>query len=61
MDGGDIKSTKKVDKGILGNDVYSSSVYTTGGPSNTALMEPNNKDNNADNNSVHVAHSFDGI
>ncbi|CAD8180977.1 unnamed protein product [Paramecium pentaurelia] len=61
MDGGDIKSTKKVDKGILGNDVYSSSVYTTGGPSNTALMESNNKDNNADNNSVHVAHSFDGI
>ncbi|CAD8200952.1 unnamed protein product [Paramecium octaurelia] len=61
MDNGDNKSTKKVEKGILGNDVYSSSVYTTGGPSNTALLESNNKDANADNNSVHVNHSFDGI
>ncbi|CAD8066524.1 unnamed protein product [Paramecium primaurelia] len=62
MDNGDTKSTKRVEKSILGNDVYSSSVYTTGGPSNTALIDSNNKDNNnADNNSVHVAHSFDGI
>ncbi|CAD8096304.1 unnamed protein product [Paramecium sonneborni] len=60
---GDTKSTKKVEKSILGNDVYSSSVYTTGGPSNTALLDSNNKENNVatDNNSVHVAHSFDGI
>ncbi|CAD8095929.1 unnamed protein product [Paramecium sonneborni] len=63
IEGGDTKSTKKVEKSILGNDVYSSSVFTTGGPSNTALMDSNNKDNNvaADNYSVHVAHSFDGI
>ncbi|CAD8114518.1 unnamed protein product [Paramecium sonneborni] len=53
----DNKSTKKAEK-----EAYSSSVYTAGVPSNSALVDSNNKyDNNGDSNSVHVGQSFDGI
>ncbi|CAD8091549.1 unnamed protein product [Paramecium primaurelia] len=58
----DNKSNKKVDKSLLNNEAYSSSVYTAGVPSNSAVVESNNKfDNQGDSNSVHAGQSIDGI
>ncbi|CAD8147087.1 unnamed protein product [Paramecium octaurelia] len=53
---------KKAEKSVPNNEAYSSSVYTAGVPSNSALVDSNNKfDNNGDSNSVHVGQSMDGI
>ncbi|CAD8147818.1 unnamed protein product [Paramecium pentaurelia] len=58
----DNKSNKKVEKSVPNNEAYSSSVYTAGVPSNSALVDSNNKfDNNGDNNSLQVGQSMDGM
>ncbi|CAD8171955.1 unnamed protein product [Paramecium octaurelia] len=53
---------KKAERSLLNNEIYSSSIYTAGAPSNLALIEPNNKcENQGESNSLRVGNSLDGI